>query len=132
MWEEEEREQKQQWESDDNSLGERAGDTRQSNFSHVDCLKLTIFGGENNDNIYSSEVVKKTKNTVLIHIASRRQIRQLFTLNNKECGVSFKKYFGDADEDFYEISCSGKVNLRNINNGQKILLDALWMRQKIF
>ena len=63
-------------------------------------LKLTIFGGENNDNIYSSEVVKKTKKTVLIHIASRRRIRQLFTVN-KECGVSFKNYFGDADEDFY-------------------------------
>ena len=33
-------------------------------------LKLTIFGGENNNNIYSSEVVKKTKKTVLMHIAS--------------------------------------------------------------
>ena len=81
-------------------------------------LKLTIFGGENNDNVYSSEVVKKTKKTVLMHIASRRQIWQLFTLN-KECGASFRKYFADADEDFYKISCSGKVNLRSINNGQK-------------
>ena len=35
--------------------------------------------------------------------------------------MSFKKHFGDADEDFCEISCSGKVKSKNIENGQNII-----------
>lgn len=51
-------------------------------------LNLVLFGGDSYSHLTNREVVYKTRRIVVIHIASQRRMREMFTVV-EECGVEF-------------------------------------------
>ena len=70
-------------------------------------LQTVIFGNDHSK-LQDSKLIFNSKKRVLIHIASRRRMEELFT-NMGQCGVTFEK-------DNILFCCSGKVSLKNRNN----------------
>jgi len=74
-------------------------------------LRLSLFG-EEYSNLHDNELVKKTARRIVLHIASMRRVKKLFTVEN-ECGVSFL-------EINRTLSCCGKVKMKNRNGGNML------------
>ena len=71
-------------------------------------LRQSLFG--NNNNLFlKTEVVRKTKKKTLIHIASTRQMKDIFSQNG-ECASSFQCN-SPSNVPLKENTCAGKVFL---------------------
>ena len=74
--------------------------------------------GNNFNNMLDREVIKKTKNNTLLHIASTKRVNEVFTLNG-ECGVCFVQY-DNNNRCIWTTTCDGKVHL--LHNGKTNLI----------
>ena len=71
-------------------------------------LRQSLFG-VNNNIFLEKEIVRKTKKKTLIHIASTRRMKDIFSQNG-ECASSFQ-YKSPSNVPLMERTCAGKVFL---------------------
>ena len=71
-------------------------------------LKVVLFGSNSFDRLKAHEVVERTKNQIIVHIASYERMQTLFTMNGLNGACHF------VNEDEYDVvwGAAGKVWLR--------------------